>query len=132
MLTAILAWFAKPIARWIGGALAVLLFLGAIYASGRHSMAPKVKGLEAEVANLTRDRIALKEAYARVVKLRADEVTQANLALAQARQACDADIQAIRTAEAAKRRMILKPVRFDAKLCPIRELIAAKDLGLKP
>jgi hypothetical protein len=125
-------WLTRPLLTWIVVGLGVFGIVCAIYAAGANSMKPQVRDLRAQVANLTRDRIALKDAYARVVKLRADEVMQSNLALAQARQACDADIQAIRAAEAAKRRMILKPVRFDAKLCPIRELVAAKDLGLKP
>jgi hypothetical protein len=63
-------------------------------------------------------------------RYRAEEAKSAQDDLYRIRQACDADIEAVRKAEAAKRAIHAKPVPMKDG-CPIREMIAASELGLK-
>lgn len=69
-------------------------------------------------------------AYRRSEGFRADEGVQAAEAVRGLRRACDADISAVRKHLQARNRLHAKPVKFDAKNCPLREVWKAADMDL--
>lgn len=120
----------KPIYAWALGSLAVLLFLGAIYAAGANSQKPKIRGLEAKLEAVTKNRDEWKVAAELSEANRQAEARKADTALAEETQRCSGKLDAVRRQEAAKRRIYAKPIVMKDG-CAARELVAASEMGLK-
>jgi hypothetical protein len=111
-------------------ALALLGLVAAIYAAGANSMKPSVKALALKVAAAEKSRDAWKGSFDQSESYRKQEAGLYQDGLAQSRQACDASLEAVRKAEVAKRKVHAKPIPMKDG-CPVRQLVAASELGLK-
>lgn len=82
-----------------------------------------------EAHDLRVSRDAWAKGYKDVVKQLMQEREAAQTAQAQARKDCDAEVSSARASQKALNRTLAKPIKLDARQCPIRQSISTSELA---